>query len=224
MAAVNVAASAGSLAIIGSTLHVKMKTANVGSTTRPMLALRLSVPTNAISVTIDAIGSQFLYESPVSLSQGQIGGIGYPQGSNKAGTVNVRLAGGSAIDGGGTGGTLRADIVGSPSDLIGTHYEPTIQAVGTKLSSAVSGSALPLLASSGRLMSTVNVQNGAAVFPGANTVAVTLPLRMPDANYRVGLSANANETVYVNAKTTTGFTLKSSNAGSTASVDWTATR
>lgn len=41
-----------------------------------------------------------------------------------------------------------------------------------------------------------------------------------DASYYVSLSGSANETFWVTAKATTGFTINSSNAASTATVDW----
>ncbi len=47
-----------------------------------------------------------------------------------------------------------------------------------------------------------------AVGNGLTTLAVTLPARMPDANYFVGVQANFNNGgTWVTAKTTTGFTL-----------------
>ena len=215
--------STGSLVAIGTTIHVKMTTANVGSAARDMYAVRLT-HTQTATRFIDLIGCQLLYESPTGLSQGNLAGIGYPAvfASNQG--VEVRLVGTSVIDGGGSGASFRADIVGAPTMLGQTRYEPTIKNIGSKIVSAVSSNANALTTSNAALYNTVNVESGTVAFPASNTVAVTLPTAMPDTNYRIALSANAQETVYVTTKTTTSFTLKSSNAGSTASVDWVTTR
>jgi len=61
---------------------------------------------------------------------------------------------------------------------------------------------------------------GTAVFTGAETVTVAFNASEPDANYNIGLGPQANETIWVTSKTTTGFTLKSSNASSMAKCDW----
>ncbi|HEV8701863.1 MAG TPA: hypothetical protein VGV60_11385 [Candidatus Polarisedimenticolia bacterium] len=218
--------SSGFVKVLGSTLHVKMSTANIGSATRSMAALRLANPTTASDrIRIDLTGSELLYESPTSLSQGQLAGIGFPYtGLNRSGTTEVSLVGDTFVDNGGSGGSFRGDIVGGPYVLGGFRYEPTILNVGSKIVSALTTNANALQTSNAALYKTINVESGVATFPTSNTVAVTLPTPMPDANYRVGLSANAQETVYVMSKTTTGFTLKSSNASSVASVDWTVTR
>lgn len=51
-------------------------------------------------------------------------------------------------------------------------------------------------------------QFGISIANGLTTVAVTMPAKMPDANYFVGASASFNSGgVWVTAKTTTGFTL-----------------
>ena len=65
---------------------------------------------------------------------------------------------------------------------------------------------------------------GQAVFVAAASLAVTLADAQPDAAYFVAISGNANETFWVTVKTATGFTLNSSNAGSTATVDYILTR
>jgi hypothetical protein len=59
-------------------------------------------------------------------------------------------------------------------------------------------------------------------FTGAagSTVTVTLPKPMPDTNYRVALSSNAAQTIWVTGKTTTQFMLNSSTPASTATVEW----
>jgi hypothetical protein len=55
----------------------------------------------------------------------------------------------------------------------------------------------------------------------AGTGAVTFSTAEDDANYRVQLTGNANETFYVApGQTTGGFTINSSNGASTATVNW----
>jgi len=66
-------------------------------------------------------------------------------------------------------------------------------------------------------------QRGSATFASSNSVVVTLPVALPDTNYSVGISGSASETFYVTGKTTSSFTIRSSNATSTATVDWSVT-
>lgn len=54
----------------------------------------------------------------------------------------------------------------------------------------------------------------------AGTVTVNLPFTMPSTAYHVTVSPYANENVWVSAKTTTSFTISSSNAASTAQVEY----
>jgi hypothetical protein len=62
---------------------------------------------------------------------------------------------------------------------------------------------------------------GTATFATAASVAVSFGARTePDANYRVVVSGNVNQTFWVTGKSTTGFTINSSVATSTAVVDW----
>ena len=63
---------------------------------------------------------------------------------------------------------------------------------------------------------------GTVLFAGAGTKAVTFAGARPepDASYYVAVSGDVNETFFVTNKLTTGFTINSSNAGSTANVDW----
>lgn len=64
---------------------------------------------------------------------------------------------------------------------------------------------------------------GSATFATAGTKAVTFTTR-ENATYNVALSGSASETIWVSSKGTGGFTLNSSNASSTATVDWRITR
>jgi Pectate lyase superfamily protein len=64
-----------------------------------------------------------------------------------------------------------------------------------------------------------NVLFGGAQFTNG-TVSVTLPITLPDPVYRVSLTPQSNESVWVTNKTAKGFTIHSSNANSVAIVDW----
>lgn len=61
---------------------------------------------------------------------------------------------------------------------------------------------------------------GTATFAGAATKAVTFGSNLDNSTYIVTLSVNVNETIWVTAKGVGGFTLNSSNAASTAVVEW----
>ncbi|API58467.1 hypothetical protein BSL82_03420 [Tardibacter chloracetimidivorans] len=62
-------------------------------------------------------------------------------------------------------------------------------------------------------------RKGAATL-SSGTVAVSLYPEEPDDTYEVFLSTGVNETLYVTSKTTSGFTINSSNGSSTADVAW----
>lgn len=70
--------------------------------------------------------------------------------------------------------------------------------------------------------STTNAENlrGSATFATAASVAVTFATAEPNSTYFISISGSANETYWVTSKGTGGFTLNSSNASSTATVDW----
>jgi Pectate lyase superfamily protein len=69
---------------------------------------------------------------------------------------------------------------------------------------------------------TVKAQNlrGTKTFQSSAAAAVTFATAEADASYYLTLSGSAGETFWVSSKATTGFTLNSSNATSTAVVDW----
>jgi len=72
----------------------------------------------------------------------------------------------------------------------------------------------------GNASSVINVNQRGQETLAIGTAIVTLPITPPDANYRVALGGDSNETFFWSGKSTTGFTINSSNAGSTAKVDW----
>jgi hypothetical protein len=61
---------------------------------------------------------------------------------------------------------------------------------------------------------------GSATFAGASSVTVTFPLAEADGSYFLALGPGAAETFWITGKGASGFTLHSSNATSTATVDW----
>lgn len=61
---------------------------------------------------------------------------------------------------------------------------------------------------------------GDATFASAATKAVTFATAEPDATYYLAIAGNKNETFWVTAIGTGGFTLNSSNAASVATVSW----
>lgn len=63
-------------------------------------------------------------------------------------------------------------------------------------------------------------QNGSDTFASSGTKSVSFARTESDTNYRIVVTGNVNETFWVTSKTTSGFTLNSSNASSTATVDW----
>ena len=64
------------------------------------------------------------------------------------------------------------------------------------------------------------VRSGTVTFATAATKAVTFTENEADALYHVTVTGNVNETFFVTAKATTGFTINSSNASSVAVVSW----
>ena len=66
--------------------------------------------------------------------------------------------------------------------------------------------------------------SGSATFASAASVTVTLAKAQLDTQYKVLVTGDANETFRVTDKTKTSFIIRSSNATSTANVDWLLTR
>src|SRR5262249_19053379 len=151
--------------------------------------------------TASFIGTEFLYENTGgSLSQGRLVGLRLGGG----GTTN--LVGCTFRDAGGSGGTSRSDLLTASSTA-----QAALHVAGTYVASVANlhGGAVQQNVAKG--FDTLAAQKGVATFTGSGTVVVTLPVALPDASYRVGLSASANETVWVTGKSSAGFTLNSSN-------------
>ena len=65
-----------------------------------------------------------------------------------------------------------------------------------------------------------NNLRGQVTFAGAATATVTFGTAEDDATYFIATSGDVNENFWATAKGTSGFTINSSNAASTANVDW----
>jgi hypothetical protein len=239
----NTSGPAPSVAIIGTQLHLKMTTTTIGSASRPMFAFYLQNAVVLTSGQFSFIGSYLNYESPASISQGRIGGIGY----NWYGQT-INFVGGGTFDVGGSGGTYRADVVQNGS----FGHSPTINIAGSKVGAAVAASG-SLPSGLGHGFSTLNAQRGTVTLSnGAAAVTLTTPL--PDSVYSATVSFSGaptctpiqpppvdcvsgvpvcsqpppigcvSETLYVSSKSSTGFTITSTNPNSTSTVDWSLVR
>lgn len=121
-----------------------------------------------------------------------------------------RLLGYDVGEGTAPGGAIYAAGVdeGMYEDIIGTEG---FVAIGQELKSVVG------ISSGGTAAKNLA---GHETFATAATKAVTFGTVEPNTNYRIAISGDVNETFWVTAKTTSGFTLNSSNASSVAGVDW----
>jgi hypothetical protein len=195
------------VSVIGSTVHVKMTTTNIPSSSCFLSAAYIGLGTASFA------GTEFLYENTGgALSQGKISGL------KLGATPTVNLAGCTFRDAGGSGGTTRSDVLAPP-----TAATLKLRVTGTQVATlaVISGTTVPATVIKG--LSTAATQRGAATLAGSGSVAVTLPTALPDANYTVTVSTTGTtppETYTVTGQTKTGFTLNSSNPSSTATVVW----
>ena len=202
-----VTSSLATVTVIGSTVHVKMTTTDIGSSSRYMSAAYIGPGIG------NFVGTEFLYENTGgALSQGRLSGLK----TAALGTIN--LSGCTFRDAGGSGGTSRSDLIVPP-----TAGSLKFRAVGTQIASLslIQGTTVPAAVVKG--LSTAAAQRGPATFLGSGSVVVTLPVALPDANYNVTVSTTGTaplETFTVTGITKTGFTINSSNPSSTATVMW----
>jgi hypothetical protein len=184
-----------------------------------MYALFLAPVGGGSGRKVDLVGTDLLYESPSGISQGRLGGLGYIAGTG----TEIALVAASFIDRGGSGGT-RADIIDARASQVAPM--PTIRNSGSRIATFMNTGGFDISgANVAAWFDTLNTRRGTVSLSGASgAVAVTLSPAMPDNSYSVAVSANVNETIYVTGKSTTGFTIRSSNTSSTASVDWTVVR
>jgi hypothetical protein len=195
------------LNIVGSQLHVKINAAQTSN--RKMSAYYLGGTAGKVNL----IGTDLVYESIASLGQGHLGGIGFVGNSSQH---EINLVGVNIFDRGGSGGTVRGDIVGPGASV---NFLPTIRNSGSRILSVKSTNASALTGIASQFK-TVSSQSG-TVQLASGTAIVALPTPLPDSAYQVSLTPiGVNESLQVSLKSGTGFTITSSNAGSTASVDW----
>jgi hypothetical protein len=110
----------------------------------------------------------------------------------------------------------------------GTTYGVDIDGASSYNSCHVIGGKINTVRDTNKLLTTNNTATtngggdlrGRDTFATAATKAVTFAYGLDTATYFVALSGNVNETFWVTNKATSGFTLNSSNATSTAVVDW----
>jgi hypothetical protein len=105
---------------------------------------------------------------------------------------------------------------------VGTVLATLRQTSGSQTTLAGSGLVLGLSLINGISGTTTIAQNlrGTVTFAGAGTATVTFPVAETNNTYFVAISGSANETFWVTSKTANGFTVNSSNAASTAVVNW----
>lgn len=113
---------------------------------------------------------------------------------NNAGTYGVDVAGASSTNGLHVIGGLYTSGVNDPSKYLTTNTTATSNGGGDL--------------------------RGRDTFAGAATKAVTFGYGLDTATYYVTVTGNVDERFWVTGKATSGFTLNSSNATSTAIVDW----
>jgi hypothetical protein len=219
ISAVNDSKDAGSIAFVGCTLHLKVTTTAGPSSKRQTVYST----TSGHSTETNLVGSDLIYQTPSGMTSGYIGGLHW-SGSGPAHTFN--LIGSEIIDMGGSGGATLSNGDIARADLLGsTTLKPTIRTTGSKALTTralYTGGPIPGIDTS---HDTLTQQNGTATIASTSTsTAVTLAAPMPDANYRVSLSASAGELVWVTGKTTTGFTLNRATAGAALNIDWLAAR
>ncbi len=158
-----------------------------------------------MSITPDYDGTVMTWRQPTKINVE--GGTALPlvivpQGGSRGIHLRNNIDTGDVLQlmwsGFGVGSIIRANIGGTPN----------LQIDGVKGISGAGGGALP------------NNLRGQATFAGAATVAVSFGTAEPDTSYLISIGAAANENIWWTTKTVNGFTLNSSNAGSTAVVDW----
>jgi hypothetical protein len=68
--------------------------------------------------------------------------------------------------------------------------------------------------------SATSIELGATSFGATTNTPFIIGQDEPDANYIIMITGSENETFKVTSKSTTGFTVTSSNNASTATIDW----
>jgi len=181
-------------------------------------------------------GCAVTYSTPAIGTARAVAGlmINFPNTNGTLGTT--RLVGTTFRDLGGSGGSARADVVIGATASGGNKIAKALYQSGSRIASIAYsipnlGGAPTITGTYGTTENNINRQTGTATFATAATVAVTMPVSMGAlganqvTDYSVDIEQpNGTEVYWVTAKTSTGFTLNSSNAASTATVRYTVTR
>jgi hypothetical protein len=147
------------------------------------------------SGNVQIVGSRILYETTSGITGGYVAGLSYP---DIDGQLHVGMKACNFVDAAGSGGAQRADIINA-----GTDNQPDFR-IGTIHSSS-------------------NPQTGTETLSGGTTTVMLSPTQA-DKLYIVTLTSATKDTLSVTNKTTTQFTIHSSNSSSTAVVDYLVTR
>jgi len=178
--------------------------------------------------TLTIIGSKIDYKTGTITSAAVVAGLVLGNAGANATNGSVRLIGSEIRDLGGSGGTVRTDVVINGTAVGGNKILKSFTQSGSraKWDYKLAGGFIPVPANYGYTDQTTNFQAASAAFATAATVAVTLGTSFPASalDYNVHLEPSANETFWVSGKTNTGFTLNSSNATSTATVRYVVVR
>jgi hypothetical protein len=208
--------------VVGSTLHAKVGVTNVG---QGFEASAIRIIDNAAGIiSMSVTGSDLLYETPADMPFGIQTGLAH---GRLDATSTINLVGTNIVD---VGGSLSSSCTGNlcaRADIVnwivgpgtGSAPQPTVRLVATRARSFKKIGTKPLISHYGDGDNTLNAQSGTAAFASSTTVSVTLPVPLPDANYRVVVTTDSAITVYVTGKTATGFTLNAP-VSSTTNVDW----
>lgn len=174
--------------------------------------------------------------TPMALLELRSYGGGYiTMGSNDATTLVIQSATGSnlRLNGGGTTGT---NWIGAANKIYESNGSLNLttgyQSFGNGTNPGaggnqvriygedVSGTTRLKIVDEGNRAFTVYQVTGSVTFSSSGTAAVSFSTNESDTTYKVFVTGNIGETFWVTSKATTGFTINSSNASSTAVVDF----
>jgi hypothetical protein len=233
--AVNVAQTATTPHLLAEGAHFHLDIASTVTVSGSLVDIgTIIVGTPAFDFDLNFSGCLITYSTGTVTNRTIAGIITSAPTSGDAINGTIRLNGTQIRDVGGSGGTNRKDIMVTAGFLTGTNrIIKAIYQTGSRIASVghrVTAGAPTMTGTYGSTEPTVNRQTGTATFATAATVAVTLPVPFATlgavnvTDYSVQIEAAVNETFWITAKTSTGFTINSSNGASTATVRYTVTR
>jgi hypothetical protein len=194
MSAVRGASVGAQFIAVGSTLHAKLLV-NLDSSHNWFGIAALTLESFTSSPLFHVVGSDLLYETPTNLSYGRPCAIAY-RGTGIS-TATFNLDNSHMVDLGGSGGGARSDILNTYP--IEQTYQPRFRQAAVH--------------------STQNPQKGTVTLSSGSST-VSLSPTQSDKYYTVLLTSSTQETLSVTSKSTTQFTISSSNGSSTAVVDY----